>query len=53
MLQVEFLRETLLGPRATAELHQAGDGWPEVDQAHLAEVVGRLVRAGRLLRSSP
>ncbi len=53
MLQVEFLRETLLGPRATAELHQAGEGWPAVDQAHLAEVVGRLVEAGRLLRSAP
>lgn len=49
--QVEFLREALLGPRATAHLHQPGGDWPAVDVAHLAGIVGALVEAGRLLRA--
>jgi N-formylglutamate amidohydrolase len=49
-VQVEFLRETLLGPRATAHLQQPGTGWPELDRAHLDGIVTALVTAGRLLR---
>ena len=49
--QVEFLREALLGPKATAHLHQPGGDWPAVDAAHLAGIVGALVEAGRLLRA--
>jgi len=51
MVQVEFLRETLLGPRVTASLHQPGKDWPAVDQVHLAETVGRLKQAGDSLRA--
>ena len=49
--QVEFLREALLGPKATAHLHQPGGDWPAVDAPHLAGIVGTLVEAGRLLRA--
>lgn len=49
--QVEFLREALLGPRATAHLQQPGGDWPPVDSAHLGSIVGALVEAGRLLRA--
>jgi N-formylglutamate amidohydrolase len=49
-VQVEFLRETLLGPRATAQLHRPGADWPDVDQAHLDGIVTALVAADRLLR---
>lgn len=48
-VQVEFLRETLLGPRATAQLQQPGMDWPEVDLKHLDGIVSALVAAGRLL----
>jgi len=51
MVQVEFLRETLLGPRVTAALHQPGTDWPSVDMPHLRETVARLKRAGDLLRA--
>ncbi|HWS06090.1 MAG TPA: N-formylglutamate amidohydrolase [Burkholderiaceae bacterium] len=49
--QVEFLREALLGPAATAHLHLPGGDWPAVDEAHLKGVVSALVEAGRLLRA--
>ena len=49
--QVEFLREALLGPRATAHLQQPGADWPEVDEAHLKAVVTSLVEAGQRLRT--
>jgi hypothetical protein len=49
--QVEFLREALLGPRATAQLRQPGADWPEADSAHLDKIVAALVAAGRLLRN--
>lgn len=49
-VQVEFLRESLLGPAVTAALHQAGTDWPAVDAAHLARVVVCLCAAGRHLR---
>ena len=49
--QVEFLREALLGPRATAHLQQPGADWPEVDEAHLKAVVTSLVEAGQWLRA--
>jgi hypothetical protein len=50
-VQVEFLREALLGPRATAQLRQPGADWPETDRAHRDGIVAALVAAGRLLRS--
>jgi len=49
--QVEFLREALLGPAATAHQHLPGGDWPAVDEAHLKGVVSALVEAGRLLRA--
>jgi hypothetical protein len=49
-VQVEFLRETLLGPRATAHLQQPGADWPDLDRDHLDGIVSALVAAGRLLR---
>lgn len=45
VVQVEFLRETLLGPAATGCLLSPGNDWPAVDQAHLARVVGSLCHA--------
>lgn len=51
-VQVEFLRETLLGPRATAYLQQPGGDWPDLDGDHLDGIVSALVAAGRLLRQS-
>jgi len=50
-VQVEFLREALLGPRVTAHLKQPGADWPEVDRAHLDGIVAALEAAGRLLRT--
>jgi hypothetical protein len=49
-VQVEFLRETLLGPVATAELLQPGTGWPDVDTAHVEGLAVRLRDAGDQLR---
>ena len=49
-VQVEFLRETLLGAQATAQLQQPGTDWPGVDRKHLDGIVSALVAAGRLLR---
>jgi len=49
-VQVEFLREALLGARATAEMHRPGDSWPETDQAHLHTIALALARAGAVLR---
>lgn len=51
-VQVEFLREALLGPRATAQLRQPGADWPETDSAHRDGIVAALVVAGRLLRTA-
>ncbi len=50
-LQVEFLREALLGPLAVAQLHAAGEGWPEPDPGHLEGIAAALARAGRELRT--
>lgn len=50
--QVEFLREALLGPRATAQLMQPGADWPAVDAAVMAGVVAALVSAGLHLSSN-
>lgn len=50
-VQVEFLRETLLGPRATAQLQQPGADWPEIDREHLDNIVASLTAAGGLLRA--
>ena len=52
-VQVEFLRETLLGPRATAHIQRPGDDWPAVDGPHLDGIVAALIAAGRLLRTQP
>lgn len=49
-LQVELLRERLLGPAATARLQQPGGDWPPVDQALIQGLAQRLAEAGRLLR---
>ncbi len=51
-LQVEFLRETLLGPAAVARLHAPGDDWPAADTAHLGQVAAALARAGQALRAA-
>ena len=50
-VQVEFLREMLLGQHATARLQQPGTDWPEVDRKHLDGIVSALLAAGRLLRA--
>jgi len=52
-VQVEFLRETLLGPRATAHIKRSGDDWPAVDEPHLDGIVAGLIATGRLLRTQP
>lgn len=44
-VQVEFLRETLLGPATTARLMSPGSDWPATDQDHLAKVVAALCLA--------
>jgi N-formylglutamate amidohydrolase len=49
-LQVEFLRETLLGPQAVAELHSPGDDWPAVGTRHIETIARSLAQAGQLLR---
>ena len=51
-VQVEFLREALLGPAVTAHLHQPGEDWPAVDEQHLSRVVAALCDAGQRLRSA-
>ena len=52
VVQMEFLRETLLGPVATAELHRPGAGWPAVDVGYLETIVARLKAAGDALRAT-
>lgn len=49
-VQVEFLREAVLGARATAQLHQPGETWPEIDTAHLNTLALALAQAGAALR---
>jgi len=51
-LQVEFLRETLLGPAAVARLHAPGDDWPAEDTGHVSRVAAALAQAGQRLRAS-
>jgi hypothetical protein len=50
-VQVEFLRETLLGPAAVARLHAPGADWPVVDDTHIAGIAAALARAGQALRA--
>jgi hypothetical protein len=50
-VQVEFLRETLLGPAAVARLHAPGTDWPAVDEAYIAGIAAALARAGQALRA--
>ncbi len=49
-LQVEFLRETLLGPTATQALQTPGTDWPAVDEAHITRLAIALTEAGGALR---
>jgi hypothetical protein len=49
-LQVEFLRETLLGPAAVAKLHLPGDDWPDTDVPLIERHAGALAHAGESLR---
>jgi hypothetical protein len=51
-VQVEFLRETLLGPAAVKQLHQAGSDWPLVDHVHLNKIATALTLAGNNWRST-
>ena len=51
-VQAEFLRETLLGPAATAHLHQPGEDWPAVDAPHIGRIATALAVAGAELRQS-
>jgi hypothetical protein len=51
-VQVEFLRETLLGSAAVARLHAPGADWPTVDDAHVVGIAAALARAGQALRAS-
>lgn len=44
-VQAEFLREYLLGPAATAELHEPGTGWAEEDPARVDELAHACKRA--------
>ena len=50
-VQVEFLRETLLGPYVTEQLQKPGTDWPATDATHLTGIVDSLIAAGRQLRS--
>lgn len=50
-VQVEFLRETLVGPQAVAQLQAPGADWPAVDTDHLERVAAMLARAGAKLRT--
>lgn len=51
IVQVEFLREALLGSDATQQLRRPGNDWPQVDPGHVSRLVDRLVRAGEQLRN--
>lgn len=49
-VQVEFRRESLLGPIASAYLQEPGTDWPALDRQQLGDVVEALVAAGARLR---
>jgi len=51
-VQLEFLRETLIGPATTRQLHQPGIDWPALDEAWLAPIAGKLAQAGAALRAA-
>jgi len=44
-VQLEFLREVLLGPEATAHLHQSGTDWPAPDLTRLTRIGQALAAA--------
>ena len=50
-VQLEFLRETLLGPATVQRLHQPGTDWPVVDLAWLTPIADKLAQAGAALRA--
>jgi N-formylglutamate amidohydrolase len=51
-VQVEFLRESLLGHTAVETLHQPGSDWPAVDNAHINAIAKLLAKAGQALRTT-
>jgi hypothetical protein len=51
-VQVEFLRETLLGRAAVEKLHEPGSDWPAVDSAHINAIAELLAKAGQALRTT-
>ncbi|MFC4222732.1 N-formylglutamate amidohydrolase [Lysinibacter cavernae] len=50
-VQAEFLREFLLGGRATAELQQPGVDWPSDDKQHIDDIAQACKRSWDLFRS--
>lgn len=50
-VQAEFLREFLLGGRATAELQQPGVDWPDDDEQHIDDIAQSCKRSWDLFRS--
>lgn len=53
IVQVEFLREVLLGPTALAQLHQPGHDWPAPDMAVITALAEKLADARRRYVSTP
>jgi len=51
-VQLEFLRETLIGPASVQHLQQPGTDWPAVDTAWLTPIAAKLARAGAALRAT-
>lgn len=50
VIQIEFEREALLGPKATEVTRKAGTDWPALDTEHVAGVAKKLRAAGDLVR---
>jgi hypothetical protein len=51
-VQVEFLRESLLGHAAVETLQQPGSDWPVVNSMHLKKIATALAWAGHILRTT-
>jgi N-formylglutamate amidohydrolase len=52
VIQVEFLREFLMGPTELAALHSPGSHWPAANQQVLGSLAMALAQAGHALRSA-
>ena len=52
VIQVEFLREFLMGPTELAALHSPGSHWPAANQQVLGNLAMALSQAGHALRSA-